>query len=139
MLSYNMHFTEEEMVGSVAIFNTKLDMFITGVWPYKFAQRILHLWLSRGRDISHCEIRRRILDSPDTSVILILDKNMDVIAYFHWVNKGYALAYSYKEHAFVKYTPPADMDISEIYKDRFKKHTWNGKGKIIDISKFKSD
>ncbi len=127
---YNMHFSDEEMVGSVAIFNTKLDMFFTGVWPKRFAERILRMWERNGQDISVCELRKRELDAPDNTAILIIDINNFVIACFHWDNKGYAKAYTDETYKLVKYTPPQGIDVRDEY-DFSEVTKWNKKGKLL--------
>ncbi|KKN59273.1 hypothetical protein LCGC14_0543720 [marine sediment metagenome] len=130
---YNMAFTDEEMVGSVSVFHTKLDMFITGVWPKRFAERILRMWERGGRDISYCELRKRELNTPDNTAILIVNEDNHVVAFFHWENKGYAHAYTDPLYKFIKYTPPEGKDINDIY-EQFSISKWDGKGKETTLN-----
>ncbi len=132
---YNMHFTEDEMVGSVAVFDTRTDMWVTGVWPWRFAERILRMWERRGRDMSCFELRRRELDIPDNTALLILSSDDIIVAFFHWDNRQYARAFTDESYRFVKYTPPGGLDVKGVY-EQFGQSTWDGIGRIVSLDKW---
>jgi hypothetical protein len=120
-----------------AIYDTESDRFVTSVWTEKFCHKILKLLKGHhpNLNMTRFELRERLYPEDlnyDNTVILVIDKFNMVVCWYHWENRHYTNAYDKSQYTFVKYTPPNNQDVREIY-GRFNYQQWNGQGQVIAI------
>lgn len=121
-----------EQIQGYAVFDTKIDRFITSCWSHRMCEKILRMWEQRGRNLLRFEIRPRDYDeeADNRAILLIGHKNNIVHAFYHWDNRKYALAYSPNVVFPVIYKPPKGMDITDVLR-RFDMQSWDGQGDKI--------
>jgi hypothetical protein len=122
-----------------AIFDTETDRFFTSNWPQNMCYKILRSWKYHHPNLkmTRFELRTRPYDDLviDNSVILIIQKATNqIVAYFHWDNRGYALSFNPNEIFFIKYKPPQGQDMTDIM-GRNDLKLWDGIGEKLDTLK----
>jgi len=119
----------DNQVQGYAIFDTTTDGFVTSCWPYRMCEKILKLWGDRGRYLFRFEIRARNYDDPgDNRCVLLVGREDNIVyGFYHWDNRGYALAYDEGNVFPVIYTPSGGLDITDV-QQRFGRNKWDGQG-----------